>query len=135
MIEYRSELTGIAATDLDGFFEGWPTTPLPADLLRVLGDSAHRFLALDRDRVVGFVYAISDGLFSAYIPLLEVRSSHRGQGIGTELVRRLLSGLSDLYMVDVVCDPDLADFYERFGLARLAGMAWRNPAAEVVRPH
>ena len=33
---------------------------------------------------------------------------HRGQGIGTELVRRLLAELEGLYPIDLVCDAELA---------------------------
>ena len=71
---------------------------------------------------------------AAFIPLLEVRPSHQGQGIGSELVRRMLELLAPLYSVDVVCGPDVAPFYERLGLQRLTGMARRNRAAAVLGP-
>jgi hypothetical protein len=45
------------------------------------------------------------------------------------LVRRLLVQLERLYMVDVVCDPDLVPFYEHFGMTPLTGMARRNRSA------
>ena len=63
-------------------------------------------LALDGDAVVGFVTAASDGVLSAFIPLLEVLPAYRDRGIGAELVRRLLGQLDDLYMVDLCCDAD-----------------------------
>ena len=66
---------------------------------------------------------------SAYIPLLEVRQRWRGKGVGRELVRRLLSDLEHLYMVDIVCDPDFIPFYERLGMTPLGGMALRNRSA------
>jgi ribosomal protein S18 acetylase RimI-like enzyme len=75
-------------------------------------------LAKDGDRVVGFVTAISDGVLSAYIPLLEVLPEFQGRGIGSELVRRLFDRLGDIYMVDVVCDESVVPFYARFGLQR-----------------
>jgi GNAT superfamily N-acetyltransferase len=80
-----------------------------------LRGSSHVVLARDGARVVGFVTAISDGVLSAYIPLLEVRPEYQRQGIGTELVRRLLDVLRGLYMVDLVCDEDVVPFYERLG--------------------
>ena len=86
-------------------------------------------LARDADQIVGFVTAISDGALAAYIPLLEVRGEWRGHGVGTELVRRLLAQLERFYMVDLVCDPDLIPFYERFGMTALAGLARRNRSA------
>ena len=77
-------------------------------------------------RVVGFVTAISDGVLSAFIPLLEVLPAHQGQGIGSELVRRMLSELEDFYMVDLVCDPELEPFYRRFELILLSSMGVRR---------
>jgi hypothetical protein len=38
-------------------------------------------LAWDGPRVIGFVYAVSDGALAAYIPLLEVRPNIRGTGL------------------------------------------------------
>jgi precorrin-8X/cobalt-precorrin-8 methylmutase len=75
-------------------------------------------LAVEGARVIGFATAISDGVLSAYVPLLEVLPEHQGRGIGTELMRRLLIRLGGLYMVDLACDEELAPFYERLGLAR-----------------
>jgi predicted N-acetyltransferase YhbS len=100
----------------------------------VLRGSTHAILAVDNNTVVGYINALTDGRLAAYIPLLEVRASHRGAGVGTELVRRMLDVLGDVYMTDLVCDADLAPYYERLGLVRLAGMARRNHGASVMRP-
>ena len=59
-------------------------------------------------------------------PLLEVLPERRGEGIGTELVRRLLAELEDLYMVDLMCDPELEPFYRRFEMVPLSGMGLRR---------
>lgn len=135
MISYRHGLDGITAAHLNGFFEGWPSPPTADALLAALRDSSHAILAVDEDgTVVGFINALTDGRLAAYIPLLEVRTSHRGSGIGTELVRRMLGVLDDVYMTDLVCDDDLVPFYERLGLVRLAGMARRNHRASILRP-
>jgi ribosomal protein S18 acetylase RimI-like enzyme len=40
------------------------------------------------------------------LPLLEVLPEYQGQGVGTELVRRLLARLDSLYMVDLCCDAE-----------------------------
>ena len=101
MIEYAGELTGVEPQHLDGFFVGWPSPPSPERHLEVLRRSSHVVVARDGERVVGFVTAISDGVLSAFIPLLEVLPEYQGRGIGTELVRRLLARLDGLYMVDL----------------------------------
>jgi ribosomal protein S18 acetylase RimI-like enzyme len=64
---------------------------------------------------------------SAYIPLLEVLPEYQGSGIGSELVRRVLAPVGDLYMVDLACDEELVPFYERLGFMRVgAAMGIRN---------
>lgn len=130
-VVYSTGAAELAAADLEGFFVHWPTRPSPERHLEILHGSDHVVIARDVDggRVVGFVTAISDGVLSAFIPLLEVLPEHRGQGIGSELVRRMLAELDGLYMVDLVCDPELEPFYARLGLTRLAGMGRRRREA------
>ena len=130
MTEYTTTLDGVRPEQLDGFFVGWPSPPSRERHLDLLRGSAHVVLAKEGDRVVGFVTAISDGVLSAYIPLLEVVPEFQGRGIGSELVRRLLDRLGDLYMVDVICDENVVPFYERFGLQRFdAALGIRNRSA------
>jgi ribosomal protein S18 acetylase RimI-like enzyme len=124
--DYRTGTEMLSSHQLRGFFVGWPNPPTPDRFLSVLRGSSHVVTAWDDGRLVGFVNALSDGTLTAYLPLLEVLPTHQGQGIGSELVRRMLALLDSHYAVDVVCDEDLAPFYERFGLVRLAGMAHRN---------
>ena len=128
MISYRDTLDGIRASDLLGFWEGWPCPPDPETHLRVLAGSEAVVLAIDSrsSRVVGFITAVGDGVLAAYIPLLEVLREYRGQGIGGELVRRMLDGLSGRYMVDLVCDEELVPFYEGFGLSPYRAMILRQ---------
>lgn len=132
MLRYSDDLSTITPEMLIGFFAGWPNPPSPKNHLRILHGSAHVILAIDdgADRVVGFITAISDGVMAAYIPLLEVLPEHRKQGIGGELVRRMMQRLGHLYMVDVMCDADVVPFYERLGLNAGAGAMRRNYAQQ-----
>ncbi|GGR36638.1 GNAT family N-acetyltransferase [Deinococcus ruber] len=126
MVRSTNDPTLVTREQVEGFFIGWPNPPQPETLLRLLQGSYRVILALDGDQVVGFVTAISDGVLSAYIPLLEVLPSHQGRGIGTELTRRILDDLTNLYMIDVMCDKEVAPFYERLGLRRATGVIRRN---------
>ena len=127
MIEYADSLEGVEPRQLEGFFVGWPSPPPPERHLELLHGSAAVVLARDGDRLVGFVTAISDGVLSASIPLLEVLPEYQGRGIGTELMRRILARLDGLYMVDLSCDAPLEPFYARLGFQTLdRAMGIRN---------
>jgi len=130
MITYCNSVDSVTWSDLVGFFEGWPNPPSPARHLDLLHSSAHVWLARDDEsrRVVGFVTAISDGVLTAYIPLLEVRPESRRRGVGRELVQRMLATLDHLYAIDVICDDDVRPFYDRFGLRPCGAMVRRNYA-------
>ena len=126
MIDYQTTLENITPDTLEGFFVGWLAAPSNTAFLQILHGSSHICLALEAGQVVGFITAISDGILAAGIPLLEVLPSHQKQGIGQELVRRMLEQLSLLYMIDISCDDDLVAFYERCGLQRSNVMYSRN---------
>lgn len=128
MITYIDSTETITANQLQGFFADWPQQPAPETLLRILTGSDEIVLAFDPQerRVVGYITAISDGVSCAYIPHLEVLTTWRGQGIGSELVRRMLHKLRHLYMIDLICDPEVQPFYARLGLTPSTGMGIRN---------
>jgi GNAT superfamily N-acetyltransferase len=136
-VRYVTSIEGITSDDLaGGFWVGWPTPPTPAVHLAMLRGSEAIALAIDEQapagtpgRVVGFVNAIGDGVLAAHLPLLEVLPAWQGQGIGSELVRRVLDALGPRYMVDLVCDDDVVPFYERLGLSRYGAMIRRDRGA------
>jgi ribosomal protein S18 acetylase RimI-like enzyme len=128
MVTYTDSLEGITADQLNGFFVGWPKRPSRDTHLKILQNSARVFLAVDNEsgNVVGFVNAISDNVLSAYIPLLEVLPAYQGQGIGQQLMRRILDKLKGLYMIDLTCDEKMQSFYARFKMKRMTSMMIRN---------
>ena len=125
MIEFRTSVEGLRPDQLDGFFVGWPSPPSPERHLALLRGSTHSVVALDGDRVVGFVTVLSDGVLMASIPLLEVLPGHQGRGIGRELVEVAVSLVGELYQVQLCCDDDGRPFYEKLGFLRVNGMVRR----------
>ena len=136
MILYQDQLEGIDASRLQGFFVGWPNPPTPETHMRLLHGSQYVWLAVDSatGNVVGFITALSDGVLSAYIPLLEVLPSYQKQGIGKELVQRMLATLGQIYMVDLLCDEDLQPYYGNFGMRPISGMFLRNYEFQSGKP-
>jgi ribosomal protein S18 acetylase RimI-like enzyme len=134
-ITYADDAGALSEDQLTGFFQGWPTHPDPSAHLQVLRGSHACWLAMDADRCVGFINAISDGVFYAHIPLLEVLPDYRGQGIGKELVRRMMETLDGMYAIDVVCDESVVPFYESLGLSRCVSMVARNYNRQSAQTH
>jgi ribosomal protein S18 acetylase RimI-like enzyme len=55
--------------------------------------------AFDGEALVGFARAISDGAFNAYVSTVAVAPAYQRQGIGRELVKRLIEGRDHLQFV------------------------------------
>ena len=129
-IIYTDSLDHITAQQLGGgFFVGWLNLPTPDVHLKLLQGSYKIWLAQDvekNNQIIGFITAISDGVLTAFIPLLEILPDYQAQGIGSELMRRMLNSLDYLYSVDLLCDAPLQAYYERFGMQRADAMAHRN---------
>jgi len=125
---YATSAANLSEEHLGGFFVGWPNPPSPTNHLRLLRGSQYVVIASEptTGKVVGFITAISDEVLCAYVPLLEVLPKYQGRGIGGELVERMLAELAHLYMVDLLCDPSVQPFYERFKMRKATGMMIRN---------
>lgn len=128
MIRYSDSKAGVTPDMLQGFFQGWKSPRTPEEHLEMLKNSTHVMLAIDTetDRVVGLVTALTDHVQAAFIPLLEVLPEYQHQGIGTELVSRMLQKLKGIPCIDLTCDPAMQKFYARFGMAPSAGMVIRD---------
>lgn len=128
MILYQTNLKNITSIKLADFFVRWPKPPSPETHLKILENSSHIVLAIDENinQVIGFINAVSDKTLSAYLPLLEVLPKYQKQGIGSELVKRILDQLIDLYMIDLACDDNLVPFYNKLGMKKFRAMGIRN---------
>lgn len=97
---YADSAAGIRSDQLTGgFFVGWPSPPTAERHLDILRGSDAVVMAIDDDAVVGYATAISDGVLSAFIPLLEVlarisapRHRHRTRETVAGTTRQALHG-------------------------------------------
>ncbi len=74
-------------------------------------------------RIVGMARVISDGCSDAYIQDVTVLHSYRGQGIGSELVRRLTQFCLSrkIGWIGLVSEPGTQGLYEELGYGPLVG--------------
>ncbi len=133
-VTYTTSHEGVEPADLEGFFQGWEKAPTTATHLRILQGSDHVVLARNGREVVGFITAITDGVLTAYIPLLEVKPDYRNQGIGRQLVEQMMEELKEYYSINLTCDPELRAFYTELGMRALTAMAHRNYDFQQGRP-
>ncbi|MEG1887828.1 MAG: GNAT family N-acetyltransferase, partial [Oscillospiraceae bacterium] len=73
--------------------------------------------AYDGDKLIGYIDSVSNGVTDAYIQDLMVNPDYQGNGIGTELMTRMIAALKErhIYMISVVYEEKLKSFYSRFG--------------------
>ena len=126
MITYTTDIGDISMEKLNGFFVGWANPLTSEQHFNHLNKCAHFVAALDNGIVVGFISAISDGIGCAFISLIEVLPEYQNQGIGSELMLKMLEMLQNMRAIDLICDENVVGFYERFGMMKLTGMGIRR---------
>lgn len=98
---------------------GWPSpTQRPADSLLAWQHSWPALVAIEGERVVGFVRGLTDGAITMYIAEMAVDVRLRGRGIG----RALLDACHALYptaRLDFLATDDARAFYKACGFSVL----------------
>lgn len=77
------------------------------------------------DRLVGFARAITDRVFLAVVLDVIVAPEARGAGNGARLMDELLARpeLACVDSIELVCQPELMDFYRRWGFTDRVGQS------------
>jgi ribosomal protein S18 acetylase RimI-like enzyme len=105
----------------------WPDAPANPRMLSRMVAGSHCFMvARSRgDRIVGMGRAISDGASDAYIQDVAVARTHRRQGIGTALVKTILSRLrSDgMSWIGLIAERGTHGLYEPLGFKQMPDAA------------
>ena len=94
------------------------------DIIKIFNISTHVIIAKKDAKVVGFIRALSDGVFNAAIYDLVVHIDYQQQGIGKELINLMLEHLGELSCVHLISTTGNEVLYEKMGFRKLkTGMA------------
>ncbi len=88
----------------------------------VLNNTKTYVVIRDKDQLIGFGRALSDGVYRAMLDDIVVDKSYRKQGLGKVIVKQLLDQLDDIEQVFLNTKPDLESFYEAYGFSRSKGL-------------
>lgn len=103
----------------------WTATRTQESVERMLAgsDVVVGLVASASDRLVGFARAITDGVFLAVVLDVIVAPDLRGTGLGARLMDELLARpeLADVDSIELVCQPELVEFYRRWGFTDSTG--------------
>ena len=92
---------------------GWANQRSIEGIQKMLEGTPLTLGAWEGDCLVGFVRVITDGIYRALIDDVVVEESKRGEGIGSELMRRLIERLAGVEEVFLRCGERVVSFYER----------------------
>lgn len=139
IVSGRAQLTAEEVIDLyDASGWGRRSDYLPESIGKALANTQILIQARLNHRLVGLLRAFSDGVLTTHLSEILVHPAFRGQGVGTALMRALLSQhpITALYVDSF---PENQRFFEKFGLRRrdllrsmsASGYEWKEALSSI----
>ncbi len=98
---------------------GWLNyTKKPTMLENAYKNSLFVLTAWENEKLVGTIRVVGDGYSIIYIQDIIVSKAFHRQGIGSELLKRVINKYKDVYQTVLLTDNDIktVQFYKNFGL-------------------
>ena len=111
----RDRLNNSHINDLREIFESnsWPEASNVCNALSGLQSTEFLVTAYHNDKLIGFARAVGDTFWSATIDAVCLHKDYQGKGIGSRMVRHLLTFFKDCTYISVSPnDSEAVSFYE-----------------------
>ncbi|MCR2805141.1 GNAT family N-acetyltransferase [Paenibacillus soyae] len=122
-VNYDSSLEGITTESLQELFLSveWESGKYPNELLQAIKGSHSIVAAWDGDKLIGMINALSDGVLTVYFHYMLVNPSYQGEGIGREMMNRMLDRYKGYRTKVLISYPNVVDFYQKCGFSEEEG--------------
>lgn len=97
---------------------GWTRDRTPEQIAQMIANTRVQIGVWNGNTLIGYARAVTDDLYRAYIEDVIVDEPRRGQGIGAEIMRQLLTRLDHVQELTLNCEDHLIPFYGQFGFER-----------------
>jgi ribosomal protein S18 acetylase RimI-like enzyme len=120
VIQWSSSTDAVDWSELSEMYRLAPLGNKSPDwLATAFSNSMFRFFARDNGVLVAAGRAVADGVDCSYICDIAVHPSHQGQGLGRDVIDRLIAASLGHRKIILYAVPGKEDFYRRFGFRRM----------------
>lgn len=119
-LTWSDQLEPVDWAELSALYRAAPLGDKHPDGLRVVfANSMFRCFVREEGLLVGAGRALADGVDTAYICDVALLPSHQGQGLGREIVARLVESARGHRKIILYAVPGKEPFYRRLGFRRM----------------